>query len=191
MSLHLGHKLSTTELLAGCRAGNRKSQELLYGTYARKMLAVCARYAKDNFEAEDILQVAFIKIFDKIKDFKEEGSLEGWIRRIMVNTAIEFYRRNARLNLVLEMDEAQEQSVSENQFSKMNMQDLLRIIQTLSPGYRLVFNMYAIEGFSHKEIAKELGISEGTSKSQLARARVILQEAVLKMEGNKNEAIRS
>ncbi len=183
MSLQLGHKLSLEEIIEGSKRGERKFQELLYKHFASKMLVVCARYAKDNFEAEDMLQVGFVKIFEKIADYKGDGSFEGWVRRIMVNTSIEFYRKNARMFPMVDMDHAPESPVQENQMARMNMNDLLLIIRKLSPGYRLIFNMYAIEGFSHKEIAKELGISEGTSKSQLARARAILQENILKMEG--------
>ncbi len=190
MSLQLGHKLSLEEIIEGSKQGNRKSQELLYKQYASKMLVVCARYAKDNFEAEDMLQVGFVKIFEKIKDYKGEGSFEGWVRRIMVNTSIEFYRKNARMFPVVDLDHAPESPVQENQLARLNMNDLLTLIRNLSPGYRLIFNMYAIEGFSHKEIAQELGISEGTSKSQLARARAILQENIKKMEGNHHEALR-
>ncbi len=130
-----------------------------------------------------MLQVGFVKIFEKIADYKGDGSFEGWVRRIMVNTSIEFYRKNARMFPMVDIDHAPEGQVQENQMARMNMNDLLSVIRKLSPGYRLIFNMYAIEGFSHKEIAKELGISEGTSKSQLARARAILQENILKMEG--------
>jgi RNA polymerase sigma-70 factor (ECF subfamily) len=177
-------------MIEGSKQGNRKSQELLYKQYASKMLVVCARYAKDNFEAEDMLQVGFVKIFEKIKDYKGEGSFEGWVRRIMVNTSIEFYRKNARMFPVVDLDHAPESPVQENQMARLNMNDLLSLIRNLSPGYRLIFNMYAIEGFSHKEIAQELGISEGTSKSQLARARAILQENIKKMESNHHEALR-
>jgi RNA polymerase sigma-70 factor (ECF subfamily) len=190
MRLQLGHKLSLEEMIEGSKQGNRKSQELLYKQYASKMLVVCARYAKDNFEAEDMLQVGFVKIFEKIKDYKGEGSFEGWVRRIMVNTSIEFYRKNARMFPVVDLDHAPESPVQENQMARLNMNDLLSLIRNLSPGYRLIFNMYAIEGFSHKEIAQELGISEGTSKSQLARARAILQENIKKMESNHHEALR-
>lgn len=186
--MNLEHKLSLAELIEGTRKGNRKSQELLYKMFASKMLGVCARYAKDTFEAEDMLQVGFIKVFDKIGDFKSEGSFEGWVRRIMVNTSIEFYRKNARMFPVTELDKAPESAVEENQLSRLNMNDLLAAIRRLSPGYRMIFNMYAIEGYSHKEIAKELGINEGTSKSQLARARAILQDYIKNMEGRTNEA---
>ncbi len=190
MTLNLEHKVTLNELIEGCKNGNRKSQELLYKMFSSKMLGICARYAKDQYEAEDILQVAFVKLFTKINDFKNEGSFEGWVRRIMVNTSIEFYRKNARMFPVVDLDDVYNKGVDENQLSRLNMNDLLKLIQQLSPGYRLIFNMYAIEGFSHKEIAKELGISEGTSKSQLARARMILQENIKKMEGISNEAIR-
>ncbi len=189
MALSLEHKLTEQELIEGCKSGNRKAQELVYRKYTPKMLGVCMRYAKDRFEAEDILQVAFIKIFEKIKNFRSEGSFEGWIRRIMVHTSIEFYRKNARMYPVVDIDNVQEHSVAENQLNRLNMNDLMNAIKSLSPGYRMVFNMYAIEGYSHKEIAQELGINEGTSKSQLARARVILQDYINKMEGRKNEAI--
>ncbi len=190
MSLQLGHKLSLEEIIEGSKQGNRKFQELLYKQFASKMLVVCARYAKDHFEAEDMLQVGFVKVFEKIKDFKADGSFEGWVRRIMVNTSIEFYRKNAKMFPVIDIDHAPESPVQENQLSRLNLNDLLALIRNLSPGYRLIFNMYAIEGFSHKEIAQELGISEGTSKSQLARARAILQENIKKMEGNHHEALR-
>ncbi len=188
MTLNLEHKQNLDELVEGCRAGNRKAQELVYRMLSSKMLGVCMRYAKDRFEAEDILQVAFIKIFEKVKEFKGEGSFEGWVRRIMVNTSIEFYRKNARMYPMVDLEHVPEKAVDENQMSRMNMNDLMKAIQSLSPGYRMIFNMYAIEGYSHKEIAAELNISEGTSKSQLARARGILQDYIINMEGSKHEA---
>jgi RNA polymerase sigma factor (sigma-70 family) len=188
MTLILEHRQTLDQLIEGCRSGNRKAQELLYKQLASKMLGVCIRYSKDRYEAEDILQVAFVKMFEKIKDYKGEGSFEGWVRRIMVNTSIEFYRKSLRMFPVVDMEYAPEKAIEENQLSRLNMNDLLGLIKQLSPGYRVVFNMYAIEGYSHKEIAEQLNISEGTSKSQLARARAILQENILKMEGRKNEA---
>lgn len=171
------------ELMEGCKAGNSKMQELLYRQTSAKMLAICMRYAKDRMEAEDVLQLGYIKIFNKVAEFKAEGSFEGWIRRIMVNTAIESYRKNLRTLNVVPIDEAYEQPSQGFDFGTLGMQDLLKVIQKLSDGYRVVFNMYAIEGYSHKEIAETLGISEGTSKSQLSRARVILQQEILKLEG--------
>ncbi len=169
--------------MEGCKAGNSKMQELLYRQTASKMLAICMRYAKDRMEAEDVLQLGYIKIFNKIAEFKGDGSFEGWIRRIMVNTAIESYRKNLRMLQLVPIDEAYEQPSQGFDFGTLGMQDLLKVIQKLSDGYRVVFNMYAIEGYSHKEIAETLGISEGTSKSQLSRARAILQQEILKLEG--------
>jgi RNA polymerase sigma-70 factor (ECF subfamily) len=170
-------------LFEGCRRGDRKAQENLYKTLASRMMGVCMRYAKDTFEAEDVLQMGFVKVFQKISDFRGEGSFEGWIRRIMVNTAIESYRKNLRnLNLV-DIDEVYDQPQNTFDMSGLELKDLLKLVQQLSNGYRLVFNMYVIEGYSHKEIAKLLGITEGASKSQLSRARAILKEKIIKMEG--------
>lgn len=169
--------------MEGCKAGDRKMQELLYRQTSSKMLAVCMRYAKDRMEAEDVLQLGYIKIFQKIKEYRGDGSFEGWIRRVMVNTAIESYRKNLSSLNVVEIDEAYEQPSTGFDFGTLGMQDLMKVIQKLADGYRMVFNMYVIEGYSHKEIAETLGISEGASKSQLSRARAILKEEITKMEG--------
>jgi RNA polymerase sigma factor (sigma-70 family) len=174
------------DLISGCKAGYRQAQEQLYLQSAPKMFAVCMRYARDRMEAEDILQTGYIKVFQKVGEFKGEGSFEGWIRRVMVNTAIESYRKNQRSLNIVQIDEAVEQlggADSFQDFSGMGMQDLLKLIQKLADGYRVVFNMYVIEGYSHKEIAETLGITESTSKSQLSRARAILQQEIIKMEG--------
>ena len=188
LTMKLEHKHTLEDLLDGCKAGNRKSQEMLYKACSGKMLGVCMRYAKDHFEAEDMMQTGFIKIFKKINDFRGEGSFEGWMRRIMVHTSIEFYRKNLRSLNVVDIDESHEQTASTAfDMSSINVKDLMRLIQNLSNGYRLVFNMYAIEGYSHKEIAEQLGITEGASKSQLSRARAILREQILNLEGYKNE----
>ncbi|WEK18537.1 MAG: RNA polymerase sigma factor [Candidatus Pedobacter colombiensis] len=170
------------ELLNGCKAGNRQMQEALYKQTAAKMLAICMRYTKDKMEAEDVLQLAYIKVFEKIKEYRGEGAFEGWIRRIMVNTAIESYRKNLKNMNLVQIEEAHEQPSTNFDFSRLGLQDLMRIIQKLSDGYRIVFNMYAIEGYTHKEIAATLGISEGASKSQLSRARAILREEIIRME---------
>ena len=168
--------------MEGCKAGNRQMQELLYMQTASKMMAVCMRYAKDRMEAEDVLQIGYIKIFQKVKEYRGEGSFEGWIRKIMVNTAIESYRKNLRMLNVVPIEDAYEQPSQGFDFSSLGMQDLMKLIQKLADGYRMVFNLYAIEGYAHKEIAEILGISEGASKSQLSRARAILQKEILKME---------
>ena len=177
------HPHTINDLLEGCKAGDRKVQEMLYRQTAPKMLAVCMRYARDRMEAEDVLQMGYIKIFQKINEYRGDGSFEGWIRRVMVNTAIESYRKNLRTLNVVEIDEAYEQASIEFDFSNLGMQDLMKLIQKLADGYRMVFNMYVIEGYSHKEIALNLGISEGASKSQLSRARTILKQEIIKMEG--------
>ncbi len=171
------------DLLEGCKAGDRKMQEMLYKQTASKMFAVCMRYAKDRMEAEDVLQMGYIKIFQKVKEYRGDGSFEGWIRRIMVNTAIESYRKNLRSLSIVPIEDAYEQPSQGFDFSNLGMQDLMKVIQKLADGYRMVFNMYIIEGYSHKEIAETLGISEGASKSQLSRARAILQQEIIKMEG--------
>lgn len=171
------------DLLEGCKAGDRKMQELLYRQTSSKLLAVCMRYARDRMEAEDVLQLGYIRIFQKIKEYRGEGSFEGWMRKVMVNCAIESYRRNLRTLNIVPIEEGYEQPSAGFDFSRLGMQDLLALIQNLADGYRIVFNMYIIEGYSHKEIAATLGISEGASKSQLSRARAILKEEIIKMEG--------
>jgi RNA polymerase sigma factor (sigma-70 family) len=170
------------DLLSGCKAGNRQMQEALYKQTAAKMLAICMRYTKDKMEAEDVLQVAYTKVFEKIKEYRGDGAFEGWIRRIMVNTAIESYRKSIKMMNVVPIEDAYDQPSTGFDFSRLGVQDLMKLIQKLSDGYRIVFNMYAIEGYSHKEIATTLGISEGASKSQLSRARAILRAEVIKME---------
>jgi len=174
---------SINELLEGCKAGNRKMQEALYRQTAPKMLVVCMRYAKDTMEAEDVLQMGYVKVFQKINEYRGDGAFEGWIRKVMVNTAIESYRKNLRSMNVVPIEDAYDQPSTGFDFSRLGMQDLLKVIQKLADGYRVVFNMYIIEGYSHKEIAETLGISEGASKSQLSRARAILKEEIIKMEG--------
>ena len=172
-----------TELITGCQSGKRKAQERLYQLFASKMLGVCMRYATDKMEAEDMLQNGFIKVFGKIKDYRGEGAFEGWVRRIMVHAAIEYYRKNHKMMQLVEMGlTGEEQSVLAVAANSLEAKDLLAMIQTLPAGYRLVFNLYAIEGYAHKEIAEMLGISEGASKSQLSRARTILKEMVVKAE---------
>ncbi|WP_395625999.1 RNA polymerase sigma factor [Daejeonella sp.] len=181
--MNLAYTYTIDSLLEGCKKGDRKAQESLYKTLSSRMMGVCMRYAKDTNEAEDVLQMGFVKVFQKIADFRGDGSFEGWIRRIMVNTAIESYRKNLRNLNIVDIDEVYDQPQTTFDMSGLELKDLLKLVQQLSNGYRLVFNMYVIEGFSHKEIAAELGISEGASKSQLSRARAILKGKIIKMEG--------
>ena len=153
-------------------------QEILYQRFASKMYGVCLRYAGTAQDAEDILQEGFIKIFKKIGSFRSEGSFEGWLRRIFVNTAIEHFRRKRYLQPVGEKEENTIEGKYLSVLDDMAEKDVLALVQQLSPGYRTVFNMYVVEGYTHKEIADMLEISEGTSKSQLSRAKVILQDLV-------------
>ncbi|MBD0333760.1 MAG: RNA polymerase sigma factor [Chitinophagaceae bacterium] len=152
----------------------------LYQRYAPKMYGVCLRYAGSAEEAEDILQEGFIKVFKKIGSFRGEGSFEGWIRRIFVNTSIEHFRRKNYLQPITEKEETTVEGKYLSVLDNLAEKDIIGLVQQLSPGYRTVFNMYVVEGYSHKEIADALGISEGTSKSQLSRAKLILQDLVRK-----------
>jgi RNA polymerase sigma factor (sigma-70 family) len=168
------------DLIEGCIRGDRKMQYELYERFAPKMFGVCLRYASNNEEAEDILQEGFIKVFKKIGSYRNEGSFEGWIRRIFVNTAIEHFRRKTHLQPITEKEENTVEGKYLSVLDTLAEKDIVQLVQQLSPGYRTVFNMYVIEGYSHKQIAEELGISEGTSKSQLSRAKQILQDLVRK-----------
>ena len=163
-------------------------QEELYSRFSPRMYAVCLRYAGNAEEAEDILQEGFIKIFKKLDSFRSEGSFEGWVRRIFVNTAIEHFRRKKYLQPVTEKEETSIEGQYNSVLDNLAERDILGLVQQLSPGYRTVFNMYVVEGYTHKEIADMLGISEGTSKSQLSRAKVILQEMVRKFIDQHREA---
>ncbi|MCG8573762.1 MAG: RNA polymerase sigma factor [Flavobacteriales bacterium] len=178
------------KIVDGCIKGKRKYQKRLFEMFYGKMMAVCMRYAKDQDEAQDMVQIGFIKIFKKLDVYNFEGSLEGWIRRIMVNTAIDQIRKNKRDPFSIE-DEQRVQNIEEDvPFSQEDDQDIkikaetaIKAISQLSPAYRTVFNMYVMEGFTHKEIADYLGISEGTSKSNLAKAKQKLRaELSLKFE---------
>lgn len=155
-------------------------QEELYRRFSPKMYAVCYRYANNADDAQDLLQEGFIKVFRNLHRFRAEGSFEGWIRRVFVNTSIEHYRRKSvKLNSVSEKEEATIEDSDISALENLAEKDVLRIIQELSPGYKTVFNLYVIEGYSHKEIGDMLSISEGTSKSQLARAKAILQKKIV------------
>lgn len=174
--------MDDTSLVIECVKGNVRAQRALFDKYARKMLGVCMRYAKDSEQAEDILQDGFVKVFNKLKDFKNEGSLEGWVRRIMVNTALDQIRKNAKTMGDMNIDDVG-YKIENNDFMLENLmaEDLMKMVQAMPEGYKVVFNMFAIEGYSHSEIADTLGISENTSKSQYSRARAYLRERLEKM----------
>jgi RNA polymerase sigma factor (sigma-70 family) len=167
-------------LAQGCAANRPAAQEELFNRYYRKMFGVCLRFVKDRDQAEDVLQDGFIKVFKKIGDYKGEGSLEGWVRRIMVNCAIEHYRKNNRFITIDESYAPEETDTAADSVSSMAAEEILALVQELPSGYRTVFNLFAIEGYGHQEIADMLGISTGTSKSQLFRAREILAEKINK-----------
>jgi len=181
--MFLEHKYTINDLVKRCKAGERKAQELLYKQLAAKMMGVCMRYATDRMEAEDMLQNGFIRVFQMINDFRGDGAFEGWVRRVMVHSSIEYYRKHHKMMQVVDLDEVNEPSVNPLASANLDAKDLMALIQQLAPGYRIVFNLYAIEGYSHKEIGEIVGITEGASKSQLSRARSILKERILKTEG--------
>lgn len=166
--------MTEAELIAGCQRADTKAQKLLYERFAPQMYGVCLRYLKNEMDAEEALLNGFMKIYQYIGKFEAKGSFEGWVRRIMVNEALGFLRKKEPLHLAIEDNHVQvagtggaDQELAEN--------ELLELLMTLPAGYRAVFNLYAIEGYAHKEIADMLGITEGTSKSQLSKARAMLQ----------------
>lgn len=154
-------------------------QEELYNRFSGKMYAVCLRYAGNPDDAQDLLQEGFIKVFRNLHKFRAEGSFEGWIRRVFVNSSIEHFRKKSvELSRVSDKEENTIEDADISALDQLAEKDIIELIGQLSPGYRTVFNLYVVEGYSHKEIGEKLGISEGTSKSQLARARSILQKKV-------------
>ncbi len=175
------------EIIKRCQKNNAKAQKLLYKSFSPWLFGVCLQYCKDRTEAEDHLQEAFIKIFTNIKKYRFEGSFEGWMRRIVVNTVIESFRKKNPVYFVdsIEPFENDTPDIEENT-EVINTQELLSLIEELPPKYKLVFNLYALEGLTHQEISDILGISTGTSKSNLSRARKILKD---KLSVKKNDSI--
>lgn len=177
MILRILKKDSEETLIRECQKGSPAAQRDLYNKYSRKMLGICRRYVNRQAEAEDIMIEGFMRVFDKISQFKFEGSFEGWVRRIMVNEALGYIRKNKSLFLSVDVDDVHnEPATFHMDGDDLAAQDLLRLVQDLPQGYRTVFNLFAIEGYAHEEIANMLGISESTSKSQLSRARALLQK---------------
>ena len=175
---------SLKRLLKACIKGDREAQKTLYESLSPKMFPVCLRYMSSREEAEDVLQEGFVTLFSKLDSYSGKGSFEGWARKIFVNTALMQLRKNDVLKESEDLEGAwdissQDPTVIQN----IGYQELLELIESLPPGFRTVFNMYVIEGYSHKEIGEALGISENTSRSQLQRARVILQKKVLEKIG--------
>lgn len=163
------------DIIDACLSGDHRAPGVLYGKLAPKMYGVCVRYAKDMHEAEDNLQEGFVTVFTKLKDFRHEGSFEGWVRRIMINVSLDNYRKKQQLLYVDEMKKLDSATPDEEAIAHLPVEDLVKVIQELPPRYRMVFNLYVMEGYNHAEISRELGISEGASKSDLSRAREILR----------------
>lgn len=172
------HILSETDLINGCIDGNRQMQTMLYQRFSPKMYGVCLRYAENTEDANDILQEGFVKVYNNLDKFRSEGSFEGWIRRIFINTSIEHFRKKVKLYKVNEVQENTIEDTSLDVLGSLAVKDVINIVNELPLGYKTVFNMHVIEGYSHKEIATLLGITEGTSKSQLARAKGVLRKII-------------
>ena len=170
------------ELIKGCIRQESNCQRMLFEKHAGKMMGVCMRYAKDTMEAEDMLQDAFIKIFQYINQFKFEGSFEGWIRRIVVNTAIRHLERKKLVFKEIDDHSPHNPQIDPHAYTDLGEDDLLKLISQLPEGYRMVFNLSVIEGFSHEEIAEMLKIQAGTSRSQLVKARKMLQVQIMQLQ---------
>ncbi len=169
---------SEKKLLEKAIKGNRKAQYALYEAYCGKLMVVCMRYSKKKEDAEDILQEGFIKVFSKLSTFRNESSFYAWAKRIMINTALNYHRSKFHDQPMVDVDTMHDLADDNLIISNYSFQELLKMLQQLPHGCQAVFNLYAVEGFSHKEIAEELGISVGTSKSQYARAKSLLKEMV-------------
>lgn len=175
-------QVTEQELIAGCVRENRQCQQELFMRYSGKMLIVAMRYARHQMEAEDIVQESFIKVFDHISSFQNAGSFEGWIRKIVVNTALKKHSRKSFKNEKIGLEENHDLPLDPSVYNDLSIQDLMEIISKLPDGYKIVFNLYAIEGYSHKEISELLGIQESTSRSQLVKARKMLQDIILDLQ---------
>lgn len=172
--------MTDEQIIKGCQQKEAKAQRALFEKYASTMLGICIRYMKAQQEAEDVLQDGFIKVFEKFDKYSSEGSLEGWIKRIMINTALDQLRKNKKTDHHLDVDEVSYLLPKDSMIvEQLSADNLLKILSTIPEGYRVVFNLYAIEGYSHKEIAEQLGITENTSKSQYSRAKAHLRKLLI------------
>lgn len=176
-------ELFDSQLIDACKKGDRASQKILFDRLAPRMFPLCIRYVKDRSLAEDILQDGFITLFTRIDTYKADGSFEGWARRIFVTTALMSLRKKDALKMSDELDTAQGMKAETvSQMQNIGYKELMELVMTLPAGFRTVFNMYAIEGYSHKEIAQMLGITETTSRTQFSRARAWLQNKIKERE---------
>lgn len=172
------------ELIELAIENNRHAQQRLYSKYSPKMLSVCRQYIKDLHQAEDVMIMAFMKVFTNLKNFEHKGNFEGWIRRIMINECISYIRVHKKVTFIEEENYVEERY--NNMESQFSVEDIQLLIDNLPDGYKMVFNLYCIEGFKHQEIAAILGINEGTSKSQLSHARKMLQDTIIKLKNYSN-----
>jgi RNA polymerase sigma-70 factor (ECF subfamily) len=175
--------VSEPELIIGLQKGEGKAHKFVYEKYAGLMLGICLRYLKNHMDAEEVMLNGFVKIFQNAGQFENKGSFEGWMKRVVVNEALGYLRKKEPLHLAIEKDHIQLPTEATAE-SDLAVEDLLNLLQELPAGYRTVFNMYAIEGYTHKEIAAMLEITEGTSKSQLSKARALLQKRLVGQELN-------
>jgi len=171
-------------IIEECVSGNVRAQETLYSMLSPKMFGVCLRYSRDWTEAEDSLQEGFIRVFTYLKNFRHEGSLEGWVRKIMVNVSLEKFRKQNVMYPVEDISIYDSQNFTNDTIEKITANELIELIQELPPRYRMVFNLFVMEGMNHKEISEVMQISEGTSKSNLARGREILKRRVTELYGD-------
>ncbi len=176
------YKLTEFELIKGCIKQNSNCQRALFDEYAGKFMTVCLRYAKDPMEAEDMLQEGFVRIFNNLHQFKFEGSFEGWMRRIVVNVALKHLQKKKLQFSEIKDNQQQGPSLDAQAYSHLGEEDILKLINQLPDGYRLVFNLNVIEGYSHEEIANFLNIQPSTSRSQLVKARKMLQEQIIQLQ---------
>ncbi len=174
--------LTEKEIIEGCRANKSTAQKALFLKYGSVMLTVCRRYARHQMEAEDFLQDGFIKVFKYIHQFKEESTLQTWIRRIMINNALKHISKSAFKKELIGIEDNYDQNIDSGTYAKLSAEEILKLIEELPQGYKIVFNLYAIEGYSHKEIAEKLDIGESTSRSQLLKARRMLQEKFIELQ---------
>lgn len=180
ISTHINTNSRKDDLLQGCIAGKRAYQKQLYELYYGKMMAICMRYTNNYEEARDVLHEGFVKVFKNLHRYKPSHSLESWIRRIMINTSIDHYRKNKKHRHQVDLDYASTKADKNtvDVIHKMSADEIMKLVQQLTPAYRTVFNLYVVEGYNHREIGELLGISEGTSKSNLAKARGKLKKMI-------------
>ncbi|MFT5876665.1 MAG: RNA polymerase sigma factor (sigma-70 family) [Dokdonia sp.] len=175
--------MTDSELVKACLENNARAQKALFEMYSPKFMGVCLRYAQNQDEANDMLQDGFIKIFQKLKSYSGSGSFGGWMHRTIVNTCLDTLRKNKKFKFSVEIEHAEGQVfTSDTALSDIRTKELMQLVQRLPDGYRVVFNMFAIEGYGHKEIAEKLGVTENTSKSQYRKARFWLQKELIELD---------